>query len=240
MITAFLWGALGSGALLLGALLAYELDPGPRTIGLVMALGSGLLVGSVAFELIDDAVTSTSVAAVGGMTLVGAGVFTGGDWLLQWRGGGARKDSRGGQADGSAMAIALGSVLDGIPESFVLGLTVKEGRVSIALLAGIVLSNLPEGMASSSGLKVAKWPTGKVVAMWTAVIVVSAISAAVGYTALGPSNADTGGLVQAFAAGALLAMIADTMLPEAFKVEGIYTGPLVVGGFAASIILSAL
>jgi ZIP family zinc transporter len=238
--SAFLWGALGASALLVGALIAYAFDPGPEIIGLIMALGSGLLIGSVSFELIDDALTSTSVALVGAFTLVGAAVFTAGDWLLQWRGGGHRKDASGEQADGSAPAIVLGSVLDGIPESFVLGLTVKEGGVSIALLAGIVLSNLPEGMASSSGLKKAGWPTGRVVAMWSAVIAVSALSAMLGYTLLDPSSANTGGLVQAFAAGALLAMVADTMLPEAFQIEGVFTGPLVVGGFAISIILSAM
>jgi ZIP family zinc transporter len=237
---AFLWGAIGAAALLVGAVVAYAFDPGQGIIALVMALGSGLLIGSVSFELIDDAVSSTSVASVGAMALVGAVVFTGGDWLLQWRGGGDRKDASGAQAAGSAMAIVLGSVLDGIPESFVLGLTVKEGGVSPALLVGILLSNLPEGMGSSSGLKAAHWPTRKVMGMWSIVIVVSAISAALGYAALDPSSGNTGGLVQAFAAGALLAMIADTMLPEAFKVEGIFTGPLVVVGFAASIILSAL
>ena len=237
--SAFLWGALGASALLVGALIAYVFDPGPRIIALVMALGSGLLIGSVSFELIDDAVTSTSVASVGALALIGAGVFTAGDWMLEWRGGGRRKDATGQQADGSGLAIVLGSVLDGIPESFVLGLTVKEGGVSVALLAGIVLSNLPEGMASSSGLKRAGWPTGRVVAMWSAVIAVSAVSALLGYAVLDPSAAG-GGLVEAFAAGALLAMISDTMLPEAFKVEGVFTGPLVVGGFAVSIILSAL
>src|SRR5215203_2046421 len=111
MGTAFLWGAVGASALLVGAVIAYVFDPGPRLIALVMALGSGLLIGSVSFELIDDAVTSTSVASVGAMALVGALVFTAGDWLLEWRGGGRRKDSTGEQAGGSAMAIVLGSVL---------------------------------------------------------------------------------------------------------------------------------
>lgn len=102
------------------------------------------------------------------------------------------------------------------------------------------LSNLPEGMSSSAGLKAAGWPQRKVVLMWTVVILVSAVSAAAGYALLDPVNGRTGGLVQAFAAGALLAMLADTLLPEAYEVEGVLTGPLVVVGFAASLGLSAL
>jgi len=84
------------------------------------------------------------------------------------------------------MAIVLGSVLDGVPESFVLGLTVLQGGVSISLLAGVALSNLPEGMASSSGLKEAKWPRSRVLLMWLAVVVASALSAAAGYLLLDP------------------------------------------------------
>jgi zinc transporter, ZIP family len=240
MVAAFGWGALGAAALLLGALIAYQLAPGRSVIAVVMALGSGLLIGSVSFELIDEALKTRTVAWVALSVLVGAAVFTVGDWLLTRGGGGDRKDASGAQAEGSPLAIVLGSVLDGIPESFVLGLTVLKGGVSVSLLAGVALSNLPEGMSSSSGLKAAGWPQRRVVLMWSAVIVVSAVSAAAGYLLLDPASGRTGALVQAFAAGALLAMLADTLLPEAYKVEGVLTGPLVVVGFAVSIALSAI
>jgi ZIP family zinc transporter len=237
---AFFWGALGASALLLGSLIAYQLAPSPNVIAVVMALGTGLLIGSVSFELIDDALDTRSVAWVGLSVLVGAAVFTLGDWLLTRRGGGERKDMEGAQAEGSPLAIVLGSVLDGIPESFVLGLTVLQGGVSVSLLAGVALSNLPEGMSSSSGLKAAGWPRSRVALMWLAVVVVSALSAAAGYALLDPASGLTGALVQAFAAGALLAMLADTLLPEAYEVEGVLTGPLVVVGFAVSLTLSAI
>jgi ZIP family zinc transporter len=240
MTAAFGWGALGAAALLVGALIAYQLTPSRRVIAVVMALGTGLLIGSVSFELIDEALKTRTVAWVALSVLVGAAVFTVGDWLLTRRGGGERKDAGGAQAQGSPLAIVLGSVLDGIPESFVLGLTVLQGGVSLSLLAGVALSNLPEGMSSSSGLKAAHWPERPVVLMWSAVVVVSAVSAAAGYVLLDPASGRTGALVQAFAAGALLAMLADTLLPEAYKVEGVLTGPLVVVGFAVSIALSAI
>lgn len=237
---AFFWGAFGAAALVVGALVAYQVSPGRRIIAVVMALGAGLLIGSVSFELIDDAITSTDVALVGFATLVGAVTFTVGNWWLAHNGGGDRKDADGAQADGNPLAIVLGSVLDGIPESFVLGLTVLQGQVSVALLAGVVLSNLPEGLSSSSGLRVAGWRRRRVLLMWLVVVAVSAASAAIGYAVLDPDHGRTGALVEAFAAGALLAMVSDTMLPEAFEVEGVFTGSLVAFGFAISLILSAL
>jgi ZIP family zinc transporter len=237
---AFGWGALGAAALVVGSLIAYQLAPSERVIAVVMALGTGLLIGSVSFELIDDALETRTVRWVGLSVLVGAAVFTVGDWLLTRGGGGERKDMEGAQADGSPLAIVLGSVLDGVPESFVLGLTVLQGGVSVSLLVAVALSNLPEGMSSSSGLKAAGWPRNRVVLMWLAVVVVSALSAAAGYVLLDPASGFTGALVQGFAAGALLAMLADTLLPEAYKVEGVLTGPLVTFGFAVSLALSAI
>jgi ZIP family zinc transporter len=240
MAQAFFWGALGAAALLLGAVIAYELHPGRRVIAVVMALGTGLLIGSVSFELIDEALKTQTVAWVALFLLVGAMVFTLGDWLLARRGGGERKDPTGKQSEGSPLAIVLGSILDGIPESFVLGFTVLQGGVSVALLGGIALSNLPEGMASSSGLEAAGWPKRRVLLMWSAVVLVAGVAAALGYVVLDPAGGRTGAFVQAFAAGALLAMVADTLLPEAYAVEGVWTGTLVVIGFAISIALSAL
>ena len=239
MTEAFGWGALGAAALLAGALIAYLLSPSRGVIAVVMALGTGLLIGSVSFELVDDALEHQDVAWVALMVLLGAAVFTVGDWLLRRRGGGERKDPEGAQAEGSPLAIVLGSVLDGIPESFVLGLTVLQGGVSVSLLVAVVLSNLPEGMSSSSGLKAAGWPRGRVLAMWSVVVAVSALAAAAGYALLDPASGETGALVQAFAGGALLAMLADTLLPEAYAVEGVLTGQLVVAGFAVSLALSA-
>jgi ZIP family zinc transporter len=240
MFEAFLWGALAASTLLAGALVAYITTPSKKFIAVVMALGAGLLIGSVAFELIDEALKTTDVAVVGLYTLIGAAVFTVGNRYLDAHGGGDRKDADGDQASGSPLAIVFGSVLDGVPESFVLGLTVLQGEVSVALLIGIALSNLPEGLSSSSGLRIAGWARGRVVKMWTLVIVVSAVSAALGYALLDPASGRTGALAQGFAAGALLAMVTDTMLPEAYEEERISTGSLVAIGFAISLMLSAI
>ena len=211
---AFFWGALGASSLLIGAVVAYVATPSRRFIAIVMALGAGLLIGSVAFELIEEALKLEEVGRVGVYMLIGAATFTLGNWYLDRKGGGDRKDSSGAQEDGSPLAIVFGSVLDGIPESFVLGLTVLQGGVSVGLLIGVLLSNLPEGMSSSAGMRTAGWPRGRVFGLWLVVVVVSGVSAALGYQLLGdPSSGHSGAFAQGFAAGALLAMVADTMLP---------------------------
>jgi zinc transporter, ZIP family len=237
---ALLWGAVGASFLLIGALIAYQFVPRRRLIAVVMALGTGLLIGSVSFELVDEALKTSTVAWVGVLVLFGAATFAVGDWWLSRQGASDRKDPMGKQAAGEPLAIVLGSVLDGIPESFVLGMSVIQGNVSLALLAGVSLSNLPEGMASSSGLRAAGWPRRRVVLMWSAVIVASALSAAAGYLLVDPASGRTGAIAQAFAAGALLAMLTDTLLPEAYAVEGVATGPLVVTGFAVSLLLASV
>jgi zinc transporter, ZIP family len=240
VIEAFLWGAAGASALFIGSAIAYTWTPSRVAIAVVMAVGTGVLIGSVSYELVEDAIASSDVVWVAVMVLAGAATFTIGDWLLDRRGGSQRKDPTGAQAEGSPLAIVLGSVLDGIPESFVLGLTVLQGGVSMSLFAGIALSNLPEGMASSSGLRLAGWRRGRVFTMWAIVVLVSGLSAALGAAVLDPGGGRGAATAQAFAAGALLAMLTDTMLPEAYAVEGVLTGSLVVAGFAASLGLQAL
>ena len=244
MLEAFLWSALASGMLLFGAVIAYLGRPGPRLNAVVMAVGSGLLLGSVSYDLLQEAVQISSLWWVTLTFFLGSAAFVAGDLWLDHRGGDKRKNPKGAQAEGSAQAIVMGSVLDGIPESFVLGLTVLQGGVSLPLLFGVSLSNLPEGMASSCGLRLAGWPLRKVVAMWALVVLVSALSAVGGYLLLDPAagliGTDGQAAARAFAAGALLTMLTDTMLPEAFAIERDYTGALVVLGFAGALALSSL
>ena len=234
MLAAFFWGFVGAAALIVGAVVAYLGAPSRRFVAAIMALGTGLLIGSVAFELIDEAVKTESVGWVGVFTLLGAAVFTVGDWWL------VRPGRESDEGTSNALAIVFGAVLDGIPESFVLGLTVLEGRVSVALLCGVLLSNFHEGLTASAGLRDSGWRLSRVMRIWIGIVLVSAASAALGYAALDPASGRTGALAQAFAAGALLTMVCDTMLPEAFEVEGVYTGSLVAIGFSFAIVLSSL
>ena len=244
MLEALFWGVFASGTLLLGAVLAYVFRPGPVLNAVIMAAGSGLLLGSVAYDLIQKALDASSLLWVAIWFFAGSAVFVVGDLILDNMGANKRKNPSGAQAGGSAGAIAMGSVLDGIPESFVLGLTVVQGGINLPLLFAVAISNLPEGMASSSGLRAAGWPVTRVIIMWSLVVMVSAIAATAGYVLLDPTSGRIGpagqSLAQAFAAGALLTMLCDTMLPEAFEELRDWTGALVVLGFAGSIALSAI
>lgn len=241
MWEAALFGAIASSALIVGALIAYALRPAARVTAVVMAVGSGLLIGSVAFDLVADAHLALPIAAIAASLMAGAIVFVLGSRLIERRGGKRRKKPTGpDDADtDQPFAIVLGSALDGIPESFVLGLSVLSGGVSMPLLIGIGLSNLPEGMAASSGLRARGWPLARTLGLWAVVVCVSAVAAGLGHELLATDDGTFTGLVQTFAAGALLAMVADTMIPESYEVERSLTGGLVVAGFALSLLIAA-
>jgi ZIP family zinc transporter len=155
----FVWGLLAGSSLVIGGALAFLLPIGRRALGLIMAFGAGVLISAVAFELVEDAFETS--AGEGGVALglfAGSVLFFAGDTLIDRLGGSERKASSGNQATGSGLAIVLGIVLDGIPESLVLGLTVLEaGSVSAAFLVAVFLSNLPEAIAATTGLTQAGW-----------------------------------------------------------------------------------
>jgi ZIP family zinc transporter len=241
MLEAAAFGALGASALLVGAGLTYWLQPARAVIGYVMAFGAGTLISAVAYELVLDTLEmGRPVQLAVGLSL-GSLVFFVGDFLIDARGGGDRKRSTGEQADGSPLAIVLGTLLDGVPESFILGLTVVTGgTVSLAFLAAVFLSNLPEAMAASYGLDKAGWKRSNAILMWAGLVVLSSLSAAAGFAAFSSMPAFEGAAIQAFAAGALLTMLADTMMPEAFEFSGKAVGLFTVLGFGVAIAISGL
>lgn len=239
MAAAFGWGALGGSALLLGALVAILWRIPSRILGMVMGFGAGVLISALAFDLVEEAVeTSAGTGGVAAGLLSGAVVFFAGDALIDRMGGEGRKASDGSQADGSGLAIVLGAVLDGIPESIVLGLGLLAGEgVSVAFIAAVFISNLPEGLAATTGLLAAGWARSRVLLLWGGVAFVSALSALLGYVALDGAPPGTIAFVLAFAGGAILCMLADTMMPEAFAHEGRLVGLFTAAGFALAFAL---
>jgi ZIP family zinc transporter len=207
-----------------------------------MGFGSGVLISAVAFELVEE-----GFKAAGGQGAVALGLFSGsavffvGDSLIDRMGGAGRKRSGGDQAGGSALAIVLGIVLDGIPESIVLGMTVAiEGAVSAAFFVAVALSNLPEAIAATSGLSKAGWPNGRLLGLWSGVTVVSGLAAAAGYAFFADASPKTIAFALSFAGGAILTMLADTMMPEAFEHAGKVVGVVTTFGFALAFAISAL
>ena len=238
MLEAAFWGFVTAGSLWVGAALA-TLRPPPRLIGLAMAFGSGALIAAVAYELVLEAVaTNVGLAALG--FACGALVFYVGDVLIDRRGGSGRKSMSGeSQLAGSANAIVLGTVLDGIPESFVLGASLaQDGAVPIAVVVGVFVSNVPEALSGTSGLLQAGWTRARVFAMWSGVVAVSVTASVLGWRLLDAMGSDGGAFALAFAAGAVLVMLADTLMPEAFELGGREAGLLTALGFAVGFGLS--
>jgi zinc transporter, ZIP family len=240
MFEAALWGAVGASSLLLGAMIGLALSIPRRAIGLVLGFGAGTLISAMAFELTEEAFRVGGADAVAIGLALGALAYFVGDQLIARRGGKQRMSSMGEQADSSASALLLGAVLDGIPESAVIGITLLEGgTVGVAVLAAVFLSNLPESLSSATGMKRGH-SRGYVLGVWLLVVVVSAISAALGYGGLDGASGNTVGLIQAFAGGAVLTMLVDTMIPEAIKRGGKAVGLVTVLGFALAYLLSTL
>ena len=242
MSAAFAWGFLAGSSLILGGLLALRLPISKLALGLIMAFGAGVLISAVAYELVLEGYTTS--AGSGGVALgllAGAATFFAGDMAIDLFGGENRKRSSGAQASGSALAIVLGTILDGIPESIVLGISLLGGGgVAVAVVAAVFLSNLPEAIAATTGLKASGWRPAHIMGLWLAVALVSAISAAAGYAFLDGASPRTIAFVNAFAGGAILTMLADTMMPEAFEHGGKLVGIFTTLGFLTSFALTTL
>ena len=235
MIEAMAWSLLGASSLLLGALAEFYLPIGKRLLGMIMAFGVGVLISAVAYELVEEAVTTSAhPGAIAAGFAAGAIVFYAGTLLID-----ARLSGRGEATGG--LAIVLGAVLDGIPESVVIGASLLTGdQASVAVIVAVFLSNIPEAIAASSDLAEGGWTRVRVLGLWIAVVVTSTLAAGVGYALLDEASGTWIAAIQAFAGGAILTMLADEMLPEAFEYakRNKSVGLAVAFGFAVAAALS--
>jgi len=219
MAAAFGWGLLAASSLVIGAAIALAFRIPKPMIGFIMAFGAGVLISAVAFDLVEEAVDTTNhdwVAFVG--IFAGCALFAVGDRVIGRLGGADRKDASGAQGGGEALGIVLGTVLDGIPESLVIGLTIaRGGGVGAAYLVAVFISNLPESISSTSGLRQAQWSVARVLRLWIGIAVVSAVASLFGYAFFDGTSDEAVAFVLAIAAGAILTMLADTMMPEAYE-----------------------
>lgn len=239
MIEAALWGLVGGLALVLGALVAFELKPNRRTIAFVMAFGSGVLISAIAYDLTAEAFKLAGGDAVGIGLAAGALVYAGLDHLIERPA--ANKRTGADPGDG-ARGIALGALLDGIPESAAIGLTLLEGGgVGVAFVVAVFISNLPESISASAefarGGRSRMW----ILRLWLAIAAASAASAAIGYGLLGGGSGYLQAVVDAFAGGAILTMLATSMMPKAYEQGGrsVSIGLVTVIGFAFAAALTS-
>lgn len=244
-VLAGVWGFVAGGALLIGAAAGYFARVPQRVIAAIMAFGSGVLISTLSFDLMDEAYRRGGFDSTAAGFLVGAAIFTGANWVLARRGAKHRKRSSGQPSEdedsGSGAAIAVGALIDGIPESVVIGLSMlKGGAVSWVAVIAIFLSNIPEGMSSSAGMKKAGRTVRYVFGIWTAITVASGLAAVLGYVLFRGFSAGVVAGTTAVAAGGILAMLVDTMIPEAFESTHNFTGLITVAGFLLAFLLTKL
>lgn len=228
MAAALGWGAVAASSLVIGALLSLARDWSDQLVGLVLAFGAGALISAVSFELAEEGVQIGGAGPVGLGFALGAVVYFVLDGLVER-----------GRSD-PASALALGAFLDGIPEQLVLGLGLAAGdEVSVGLLGAIFVSNLPEAIGSASEMRAKGRRNEIILRLWIAVAVVCVLASVAGFAIADSLSGELEGGFNGFAAGALLVMLADSMIPEARK-AGRVAGLAVALGFAVAAALSSI
>jgi len=245
-LAAGMWGMVGGSALLLGAATAYFIHLPQRLIAAIMAVGAGVLISAVAFDLMDEAYArggfdSTAIGFFGGAlayTLANILVSRAGAKHRK-RSGSNPRQSQAAADSSSGVSLAIGALLDGIPESVVIGVSLLQGSgVSLVTVAAVFLSNVPEGLSSAAGMKKAGRSAGYIFGVWGAIALASGAAAALGNIAMAGAGADAVAAITAVAAGAILAMLVDTMIPEATEETHEFSGLIAVAGFLAAFVLT--
>lgn len=242
MTSSFMWGFIAASSLIAGGLLTFWFRIGSKTLGLIMAFGAGVLISAVAFEITPEAIEHAAGSGLAAFGLfAGALTFFAGDSLIGKMGGHGRKKIGAVHGSELGLPIVLGIVLDGIPESIVIGLSLLNGAtVGLSLLIAVFLSNLPEAIAATSGLTAGGWSRFKVFWLWIMVAIVSGLAALAGYVLFENAAPATIAFIQTFACGAIMVMLADTMMPEAFHHGGKLAGIFTVLGFGLAVYISVL
>lgn len=244
MLQAALWGIFAGSALVIGAVIGTFVDLHDKTIASIMAFGSGVLISALSFELMEEAFTTGGLGAAVIGFFAGAVIYTAASRYLAARGARHRKRSNGlqtseGEQEGSGTAIALGALLDGIPESIAIGLSLLSDKgVGFVAVIAIFISNIPEGLSSSAGMKKAGRSITYIFGVWTSIAMLSGVAAFVGYSVFGTFPAPIIAGTTAVAAGAILAMLTDTMIPEAHSGDHQWSGIITVVGFLFAFLLS--
>ena len=242
MLNAFLYGLLATSSLLIGGMIASRFNLGNRTLGVIMAFGAGALISAVTYELVYEAIKmgkGTGFPAFG--FFAGALTFFLSDKLIEKFGAKGRGDLDASHSSKLIVPMVLAIILDGIPESIVIGLGIFEGgKVSLAMLVAVFISNLPEAIAGSTGMKAGGWSRGKIQFLWLIITLVCAGASVVGFSLFSQASIEWLSFIQAFAGGAILMMLANSMMPESFEHGGKLAGVFTVLGFAVSVAVVVL
>ncbi|MFN8256795.1 MAG: hypothetical protein U0W24_13955 [Bacteroidales bacterium] len=242
MVEAFLWGLFATSSLIIGGIIASRISLSNKAIGVIMAFGAGTLISAVSYELIYEAVKLAKGSGFPGFGfLTGAFTFYFCDKLIEMVGKKKNSGMETSQQSNLIVPMVLAIILDGIPESIVIGLGIFEsGKVSLAMLVAVFISNLPEAVAGTSGMKAEGWSRRKILFLWLLIALVCALSTLMGFTMFRNTSALWLSFIQAFAGGAILMMLANSMIPEAYEHGKKLAGVFTVFGFFISIAMIIL
>jgi zinc transporter, ZIP family len=247
ILDSLIWGFIASFPLIAGAILASFVNLKKPIIASIMAFGAGVLVAALTFSLIEEAynLVNDLVPVVLGFALGGLSYSIVNHLLNKKSGTKNRKRSHGenagGGKDASGLALMVGSLMDNIPENMALGISlVAGGTVNIVLIAAIFISNFPEGLASSQGMKSNGKSTKRILLLWAIVVAIGTISSAIGFSILANVSKDIVSIALSYASGAILVMLAESMIPEAFEEGGSKIGLATMAGFALAFILGRM
>ena len=241
MASALGWGALAASSLVVGALLGLGRSWSKRQVGIVLAFGAGALISAVSFELAQEGIAVGDAGYTGVGLGLGAFAYFALDGLIAKRFSAGRGRSGRGKGDGGGTPLALGAFLDGIPEQMVLGINLAAGGgIGVALLVAIFVSNLPEAMGSSEQMRVAGTAREAILRLWLAVAAICTLATVAGWVIADNVSGNAQSAIDGFAAGALLVMLIDSMIPDATRESGRVAGLVTTLGFAVATALSSL
>ena len=244
---ALAFGGVSSVGLLVGAIAGAFSRMRHNAIGMAMAVGAGLLLASTSLKVAADAIRLAGPVATALSLLLGAAVFSGSNALLARFGAAHRKrcgeciqQASESQQPGSGVPIALGNALDALPEAMVLGIALSDRVVPLALVIAFSVGNFPVALSSTAGMRAAGRSHTYVFLVWSAIAVGTAVAIAAGYVGFGWLGEAWPPRLRAFGAGALLAMTAETMIPEAFHNSPRFAGLLAAFGFGLLLLVDAM
>jgi len=243
---ALAWGGVSSVGLLVGAIVGSVSRMPHHAIAVSMSVGAGLLLAGVSLKVAADAIGTAGPVAAALSLLLGAAVFSASNAVLARFGAAHRKrcgdcmqQPAESQQPGSGVAIALGNALDAAPEAVVLGIALREPVVPLALVIAFSVGNLPVALSSTAGMMAAGRRHAYVLLLWSAIAVGTAVAIVAGYVGSGSLSQAWPPRLQAFGAGALLAMAAETMIPEAFHNSPRFSGLFAAFGFGLLLLVDA-